>query len=224
MSNSNSGWADVDDFIVDHLLSEDPVLEECLAANATAGLPPIDVSSTQGKMLQLLARAVSARNILEIGTLGGFSTIWLARALPDDGRLITLELDPDYTKVARTNIDHAGLSDKIEVIVGDASKSLAVMADRSFDFVFVDADKQNYPHYLDEAIRLSRPGTMIVFDNVVREGEILNPESADPKVPGTRALFEKLRNHPGVDTTAIQTVGSKKWDGFLLAVVGEKQT
>ena len=221
MSNGDR-WSTVDDYIVDKLIGDDPVQQQCLKANRDAGLPEIDVSAAQGKMLELLARGVGAKRILEIGTLGGYSTIWLARALPDDGRVVTLELKEEYARVAETNIENAGLSSKIEIVLGEAVHTLSEMhieASDSFDFVFIDADKQSYAAYLDHAIRISRPGAMLVFDNVVREGEILNPDSDDPKVPGTRALYEALKDNPKVDATVVQTVGSKKWDGFLLAIV-----
>ena len=222
MKKSDPSWSDVDDYIVRHLIVDDLVLDACLTANARAGLPEIDVSPTQGRMLELLARGVGANHILEIGTLGGYSAIWLARALPDDGRLVSLELEPQYAAVARSNIDSAGLADKVDIIVGEATGSLAALEANKiarFDFVFVDADKENYATYLDHAIRLSRPGAMLVFDNVVREGGVIDPASSDPKVPGTRELYSALHNHPRVDATAIQTVGSKKWDGFLLGIV-----
>jgi predicted O-methyltransferase YrrM len=197
------------------------VLEGALAANAAAGLPAMDVSPTQGKFLQLIARMVGARRILEIGTLGGYSTIWLARALPEGGRLVTLEIDPRFAEVARANIANAGLADRVELRVGPALESIeALKAEAAvFDMVFVDADKQGYPAYLEAGIALGRPGTAIVFDNVVREGAILDPDHPDPKVPGTRALFDALANEPRVSATALQTVGEKKWDGFVLAIV-----
>ena len=224
MHSSDPRWSDVDDYIIDHLIGEDPALEACLAANLAAGLPSIDVSATQGRMLELLARATRAKYILEIGTLGGYSAICLARALGEDGRLVTLELEPDFAAVARKNIENAGQGDKVEILVGEATGTLDAMLEREgapFDLVFVDADKQNYAAYLDYAIKLSRPGALLIFDNVVREGRVVDPESDDPKVPGTRELYEFLKNHPQVDATAIQTVGAKKWDGFLMAVVRE---
>ena len=214
-------WSEVDDYIVDHLVGDDPVQEQTLKSNRQAGLPEIDVSAAQGKMLQLLAKGVGAKRILEIGTLGGYSSIWLARALPDDGKLVTLELEEEYALVAKANVERAGFTGNVEIIVGEAVKSLSALYDNScgqFDFIFIDADKQSYAAYLDHAVRLSRPGAMLVFDNVVREGEILNSDSNDPKVPGTRALYEALKDHPKVDSTAVQTDGSKKWDGFLLAI------
>ena len=222
MAKSDPRWSDVDDYIVQHLIGDDPILKACLAANAREDLPAIDVSATQGRMLELLARGVGARNILEIGTLGGYSAICLARALPENGRLVSMELDPEYAALARKNVERAGLTDQVEIMVGEAASSLVALAENDsppFDFVFVDADKENYATYLDYAVQLSRPGAMLVFDNVVRDGEVINPDSADPKVPGTRALFCALQDHPLVDATAIQTVGSKKWDGFLLGIV-----
>ncbi|WP_254305537.1 O-methyltransferase [Sphingopyxis sp. BSNA05] len=188
---SDPAWSAVDDYIVDKLIGEDATLETALANNRRAGLPPIDVSLAQGKMLQLLARGVGAKRILEIGTLGGYSSICLARALDEDGVLVTLELEGDYAAVARGNLDHAGVGHRVDIRVGPACDTLAGMcaeAETAFDFVFIDADKDNYPAYLDYAIRLSRPGTMLIFDNVVRAGEVIDPRSGDPKVAGTRAV------------------------------------
>jgi predicted O-methyltransferase YrrM len=225
LQSADPSWSDVDDYIVEHLIGEDPALAACLAANAAAGLPPIDVSITQGRMLELLARANRAKNILEIGTLGGYSAISLARGLGDGGRLVTLELEPDYAAIARQNIENAGQGDKIDILVGEAITTLEHLLEQehaAFDLVFVDADKQNYAAYLDYALKLSRPGALLIFDNVVREGRVLDPQSEDVKVPGTRELYELLKNHPKLDATAIQTVGTKKWDGFLMAVVREE--
>jgi len=216
-------WQLVDTYIAGHLLGEDPALEAALAANHAAGLPPIDVSAMQGKMLHLFARMAGARRILEVGTLGGYSTIWLARALPKDGRLVTLEIDPHHAEVARANIAAAGLADRVEVRTGPAVDTLAALEAEGaepFDLVFIDADKPTNTAYLRAAIALSRPGTTIVVDNVVREGEILDPASSDDRVQGTRRLFEMLAAEPRIDATAIQTVGAKKWDGFVLAIVG----
>lgn len=218
---SDPGWSAVDDYIVGKLIGEDRALEAALENNRRAGLPPIDVSLAQGKLLQLLARGVGAKRILEIGTLGGYSTISLARALNEDGVLVTLELEPEYAAVARSNIDHAGVGHRVDIRVGRACDTLAEMCsedEAAFDFIFIDADKDNYAAYLDHAIQLSRPGTMLVFDNVVRQGEVIDPQSSDPKVSGTRALYDALEDNPKIDATAIQTVGSKKWDGFLLAL------
>ncbi len=224
MKSADPRWSDVDDYIVEHLIGEGLVLDACLTANAAAGLPPIDVSMTQGRMLELLARANRAENILEIETLGGYSAICLARGLGDGGKLVTLELEPDFATVARLNIENAGQSDKVDILVGEAIETLEILLKQNgapFDLVFVDADKQNYAAYLDYAIKLSRPSALLIFDNVVREGGIIDPESDDPKVPGTRELYDVLKNNPNVEATAIQTVGAKKWDGFLLAVVRE---
>ena len=215
----NRDWAAVDDYIAAHLLGEDPALAGALAANAAAGLPDIDVSPPQGRMLELMARMTGARRILEVGTLGGYSTICLARALPEGGRLVTLEIDPHHAEVARRNLKAAGVADKVEVIVGPARDTLATLQG-AFDFIFIDADKPSNALYLKEALRLSRPGTAILVDNVVREGAVLDPGSDDPRVSGTRALFEAIAAEPRLSATAVQTVGAKKWDGFVLALVG----
>lgn len=215
-------WRAVDDYIGDHLLGGDPVLEAALAANEAGGLPAIDVSAAQGKMLHLYARMLGAKHILEVGTLGGYSTIWLGRALPEGGRLVTLELEPHHAEVARSNLARAGLSDRCEVRIGTAIDTLNAMiaADEGpFDFVFIDADKQGNVEYVRAAIALSRAGTVIVVDNVVREGDILDPATTDEKVIGTQRLFAMLADEPRLDATAVQTVGAKKWDGFVLALV-----
>lgn len=214
----NPRWIAVDNYVAEHLLGGDPALAAALAASAAAGLPDIEVSATHGRMLQLLARMMGARRILEIGTLGGYSTICLARALPGDGRLVTLEIDPHHAEVARANLAAAGVADKVELILGPAVDSLAAL-EGPFDFVFIDADKPSNVAYLEQALRLSRPGTAIVVDNVVREGEVLDPDSGDARVAGTRALFEAVAAEPRLTATAVQTVGAKKWDGFLLALV-----
>jgi predicted O-methyltransferase YrrM len=211
-------WAAVDDYIGDRLLGDDPALSAALAANAAAGLPEIDVSPAHGRMLQLMARMMGARRILEVGTLGGYSTICLARALPAGGRLVTLEIDPHHAAVAWENLRRAGVAGKVELIVGPAADMLAGLKG-PFDFVFIDADKPSNPLYLKEALRLSRPGTAIVVDNVVREGGVLDPRSGDERIAGTRALFDAVAAEPRLTATAIQTVGVKKWDGFLLALV-----
>ena len=211
-------WQAVDDYIAAKLLGDDDALAATLANNADQGLPPIDVSAAQGKMLSLLAQIAGAERILEIGTLGGYSTIWLARALPEGGRLLTLELEPHHAAVARANLERAGVSSKVDMRVGPAADSLATMTDEvPFDFVFIDADKQNNALYVREAIRLGRPGTTIVVDNVVREGGVLDADSDDERIVGTRALFDVLSAEPRLDATAVQTVGAKKWDGFVLA-------
>jgi predicted O-methyltransferase YrrM len=217
---SDQRWEAVDDYITGHLLGKDEALTLALEHNAANNLPPIDVSATQGKMLMLLAQMAGARRILEIGTLGGYSTIWLARALPDGGRLVTMEVDRKHVRVAKENLDRAGVGDKVQIIAGPARDSLAAMQSGDpFDFVFIDADKQGNVAYVDEAIRLGRMGTMIIVDNVVREGGVLEADSDDVRIIGTRQLFEHISNHPRLDATAVQTVGAKKWDGFLLARV-----
>lgn len=214
------GWRAVDDYIADKLLGDDEALAAALAHNHEQGLPPIDVSPAQGKMLFLLAQIAGARRILEIGTLGGYSTIWLARALPEGGQIVTLELEPHHAHVARENLERAEVSVKVDIRVGPASESLAAMkGEAPFDFIFIDADKQNNAHYVAEAIRLSRPGTTIIVDNVVREGGVLETDSEDERIVGTRALFDMLAANPRLDATAVQTVGTKKWDGFVLARV-----
>ncbi len=211
-------WAAVDDYIEGHLLSPDAALDAALWESVSAGLPEIAVAPVQGKLLQLMARMAGARRILEVGTLGGYSTIWLARALPEGGELVTLELEEHHATVARANIERAGLSDRVTVIAGPALDSLETLTD-PFDFVFIDADKQNNAAYVDHAVRLSRPGTTIVVDNVIREGGVLDADSRDERIQGTRKLFEAISANPRLTATAVQTVGVKKWDGFLVAIV-----
>ena len=215
-------WTAVDRYFTERLVPSDPILEAALEASAAAGLPSINISPVQGKFLHLLALTKGASRILEIGTLGGYSTIWLARALPIGGRLVTLELEPKHAVVARANLDRAGLCERVEIRLGPATESLAQLQAEGaepFDLIFIDADKPNNPAYLKWAVKLARRGSLIVVDNVVREGEILDPASADPNVQGTRALFELLSAEPRLASTAIQTVGSKKYDGFAMAVV-----
>ena len=219
---SPQSWTEVDDYLTQLYLPDDPALTAALAASAAAGLPDIQVSPLQGRLLMLLARMQGARRILEIGTLGGYSTIWLARGLAEGGRLTTLEVDPRHAEVACANLACAGVGDVVDVLVGPALDTLPRLASDGagpFDLVFLDADKPNNPRYLEWALRLSRPGTAIVADNVVREGEVADPESTDPNVPGTRRFHELLAAEPRVSATVIQTVGSKKWDGFALALV-----
>ena len=216
--------ATVDADIAGHLLPLDPALDASLAANAAAGLPPIDVSAAQGRMLQILAAAIGARRILEIGTLGGYSTIWLLRALPADGRIVTLELEPHHAEVARRNLAAAGAGDRVDIRIGAATDTLAAMTaagEGGFDLVFIDADKPNNVAYLYAAMALARPGALIIVDNVVREGAIVDADDPDPRVIGTRALFEMVGKEPRLTATAIQTVGAKHWDGFLLARVAD---
>jgi predicted O-methyltransferase YrrM len=212
-------WREVDDYITGLLLPSDPALDAALAANRAADLPPIDVSPAQGKLLHLLARAMSARSVLEVGTLGGYSTIWLGRALPPGGRLVTLEREPRHAAVATANIARAGLADVVEIVVGPALDTLPTL-DGPFDLVFIDADKPSNADYLAHALRLSRPGTVIVVDNVVRGGRVVDQTDRDPAVVGSRRLTEALAAEPRLSATEVQTVGSKGHDGFALAVVG----
>ncbi|MFG1398440.1 O-methyltransferase [Roseixanthobacter pseudopolyaromaticivorans] len=217
-------WSRVDDYIVETLVPADATLDAVLEASAAAGLPAINVSPAQGQMLALFARMVNARRILEIGTLGGYSTIWLARALPADGKVVTLEADSRYAEVARENFERAGVSERIDLRVGRALDTLpAVEHDAAgpFDLIFVDADKPNNPEYLVWALRLSRPGTLIVWDNVIRDGEVADAGSGDPRVQGVRRLFDLLAEDSHLSSTAIQTVGSKGYDGFALTLVQE---
>jgi predicted O-methyltransferase YrrM len=215
-------WTAVDCYLGDLLVSADPALEAALTASAAAGLPAINVSPVQGKLLHLLARAIGARNILEIGTLGGYSTIWLARALPDGGRLISLEADAKHAEVAGANIARAGMENKVEVRLGlalDLLPGLAAEIREPFDFVFIDADKPNNAAYFDWALKLSRPGSIIVVDNVVRDGDVIDAASDSPTVQGVRRFLERLAAEPRVSATAIQTVGTKGYDGFAIALV-----
>ncbi|MBS7541723.1 O-methyltransferase [Ancylobacter oerskovii] len=215
-------WSQVDTWIEDTLLPPDPALAAALEASDAAGLRAINVAPNQGKLLMLLALMRGARRILEIGTLGGYSTIWLARALPADGRLVTLEFDPHHAEVAQANIARAGLADRVEVRVGPARATLAAMiaaGEASFDLVFIDADKPNNPHYLEAALALSHPGTVIVADNVVRDGRAADPASTDESVLGIRRFMERVAAEPRLVATAVQTVGSKGYDGFALALV-----
>jgi predicted O-methyltransferase YrrM len=215
-------WTAVDRYLVERLVPADAVLEAALEANDAAGLPSIDVSPLQGKFLHLLALTKGARRILEIGTLGGYSTIWLARALPADGRMVTLELDPKHAAVARMNLERAGVSERVEIRVGPATQSLAQLQAEGaepFDLIFLDADKPSNPAYLQWALKLAYRGSLIVVDNVVREGKIVDPASTAPDVQGTRTLFDLLAAEPRLASTAIQTVGSKGYDGFAMAVV-----
>jgi predicted O-methyltransferase YrrM len=217
-------WTSVDHYLTDTLVHPDQALDEAARSNADAGLPAIDLTPNQGKLLHLLARIHRAKRILEVGTLGGYSTIWLARALPPDGTLVTLEIDPTHAQVAAANIKRAGLSSLVDLRVGSALESLANLHAAKaapFDLIFLDADKPNNPAYLDWAIKLSRPGTVIIGDNVIRDGAILDPDSTDPVVSGTRTFLECLGNHPRLDATALQTVGSKGYDGFAIAIVNE---
>ncbi len=215
-------WTEVDDYFAGLLIPSEEKLEAALLANQEAGLPAIDVTPLQGRFLELLARVSGARHILEIGTLGGYSTIWLARALPEGGRVVSLELNPLHADVARANLGNAGVLDRVDLRMGRAVESLAALEKAGaepFDMIFIDADKQGYPEYLDWALKLSRPGTLIVADNVVRDGMVIDPNSDDPNVQGVRRYTEKLASEPRLSATVLQTVGSKGYDGFALAVV-----
>ena len=222
MSSNQDTWSAVDRYLSDALLPHDEALEAALASSVAAGLPQIHVAPNQGKLLQLLARAVGARRILEIGTLAGYSTIWMARALPPGGRLVTLEFDAKHAEVARGNIAHAGLADAVELRLGRALETLPRLAAEGaepFDFMFIDADKPSIPDYVAWALKLSRPGSMIVIDNVVREGAVIDAASADAAVQGVRRMNELLAREPRLSATAIQTVGSKGYDGLAIAIV-----
>lgn len=219
-------WSAVDEYAADLFVGDDPVLKGTLADSTAAGLPEIAVSPAYGKLLTLLARAVGARRILEIGTLGGYSTICLARALPPDGRLVSLEINPFHADVARANIARAGLAGQVEVLVGRAVDSLAALAAASrgpFDLIFIDADKPGYTDYLVWSLRLTRSGTLIIADNVVRRGNVIDPESDDPNVQGVRRFNEMLAAEPRVEATILQTVGEKGYDGLAIAVVKEAE-
>ena len=211
---SQDAWTTVDRYLTDTLLEPDPALEAALAASEAGGLPAINVAPNQGKLLMLLAQMAGARRILEIGALGGYSTIWLARALPADGRLITLEYVPHHAEVARRNIARAGFEAQVEVKVGAALDTLPTL-EGPFDFVFIDADKESYPAYFEWSLKLARPGTVIVADNVVRAGKVLEPKG-DANAEGVRRMHDLIAAEPRVAATAVQTVGSKGWDGFCL--------
>ena len=218
MSEPNFGL--VDEYIADLLVEDDPALKAALAASEAAGLPQINVAPNQGKLLMLLAQAIGAHKILEIGTLGGYSTIWLARALPPGGNLVTLEANPSYAKVAYANIARAGLTSLVEIRVGPARDTLPSLAEKvPFDLIFIDADKPSTPNYFQWAVRHAHRGSLIVVDNVVREGAIIEESSDDPNVVGMRRFFELASADPRVSGTAIQTVGSKGHDGLAILLV-----
>jgi predicted O-methyltransferase YrrM len=219
---SDDLWTRVDEYLDAFYTPPDPALDAALRASDAAGLPHIQVSATQGKMLTLLAQMQGATNILEIGTLGGYSTIWLARALPSHGRLITLEYEAKHAEVARANIAHAGFAHQVDVRVGKAADTLPLLASEgkgSFDFVFIDADKQGYPIYFEWALKLCRTGSVIVLDNMIRQGGVIDPKSPDDRIAGVRKTHEMIAREPCVSATAIQTVGGKGYDGFVLARV-----
>ncbi|SOD73836.1 predicted O-methyltransferase YrrM [Jatrophihabitans sp. GAS493] len=213
-------WTAVDDVFAASLLEPDPILEGALRASDAAGLPAISVSAAQGKYLYLQALSLRATRILEVGTLGGYSAIWMARALGDEGRLTTLEAEPRHAEVARANIAAAGLQDRVEVIVGRAIETLPTLEDRApFDLVFIDADKPSNADYFDWAVRLGHPGTVIIVDNVVRDGAIADPTNAEASVEGVRRLNKAVEAQPRVSATVVQTVGAKGYDGFMYCVV-----
>jgi predicted O-methyltransferase YrrM len=220
---SQETWDDVDRYVDEQLIGADPALDAALAASVDAGLPPIAVTPSQGKLLYLLARSIGARSILEIGALGGYSTIWLARAVAPDGAVVTLEADAAYAEVASANIARAGFAELVDVRVGAALDSLAPLAAEQrepFDLVFIDADKQNTPEYFKATLELTRSGGLIVADNVIRDGAIVDPAARqNPDVIGSRRLHELLADEPRVSATTIQTVGAKGYDGFTLALV-----
>lgn len=219
---SSEQWKAVDDYLNRHYWPSDPIQAATLQAQAAAGLPTANVAPNQGKFLMMLAKMSGAKRILEIGTLGGFSTIWLARALPPDGHLITLEYDPTHAEVATQNIAAAGFANQVSVRVGPAIATLPILHDEgqaAFDFVFIDADKGNNANYVQWAITLGRPGTVIVVDNVVRDGRVLLADSDDPSVKGTRLVHEYIASEPRLTAVALQTVGSKGYDGFTLAMI-----
>jgi len=215
-------WAAVDRYLEDTLLQSDPVLAAVIEASAAAGLPPIAVSPSQGKLLFMLAKAIGATRILELGTLGGYSAVWLARSLATDGRLVTVEADPKHAEVARTNFARAGVAGVVDLRIGPALEVLPQLEGEGagpFDLVFIDADKGNYPDYLEWAIKLCRPGSLIVADNVVRDGKVVDGNSEDPSVRGVRRFMAQLATDRRVTATAIQTVGSKGYDGFAVILV-----
>ena len=223
MSDSSGElWTAVDEYLVGKLIPTDAALTAARAANAEAKLPAIDVSPAQGKFLYLLAKIQGARRILEVGTLGGYSTIWLARALPEGGKLVTLEIEKRHAEVALKNVQRACVAERVELRLAPAAESLAALVKEGvepFDFIFIDADKPNNPVYLEWAMKLARPGTVVVVDNVIREGAVVDAESKDASVQGTRRLFDLMASNPRLEATALQTVGGKGYDGFVMAIV-----
>ncbi|MFJ4164918.1 O-methyltransferase [Microbacterium sp. NPDC089698] len=215
-----ANWRAADDYLSETLVGHDPALEAALAAQQAAGMPAIEVAPVSGKLLNLLARIAGARRVLEIGTLGGYSTIWMARAVGDGGRVVTIEAEPDNAAVARASIDAAGVGERVEIRLGRAAEVLpALEDDEPFDLIFIDADKESNTIYLDWAARLGHPGSVVVVDNIGREGDIVDPASSDSMVVGTREGLEMLGRDPRFDATALQTVGVKGWDGVAIALV-----
>jgi len=215
-------WKQVDRYFTDALILPGDGFDAALDTNHKADLPAIDVTSLQGKFLELLVRVTGARRVLEIGTLGGYSTLWLARSLPAGGHVVTLELEPRHAEVARTNLEVAGLASCVNLRVGPAADTLAVLVREHvapFDFIFIDADKASYPEYLQSSLTLSRPGTLIVADNVVRDGKVIDPENPDPNIQGVRRFTELIAAERRLSSTVLQTVGSKGYDGFAISIV-----
>ena len=222
MYESQQQWRDVDRYFVDELVGEDTALRRAREASRAAGLPDHEVAPNQAKLLALLCEMVGARRVLEFGTLGGYSTIWLARAVGEQGHVTTMEVDETHAAVARANFERAGVANRIKLLFGaaaDSVRQLVADSEPAFDLIFIDADKPNNPIYLSAALELSRPGTVIVCDNVVRDGAVTDPASDDPRVHGTRSLIKAIGNNPRLSATALQTVGIKGWDGFALAIV-----
>lgn len=215
-------WSQVDDYLNELLIPSDRLLEQTLHRNTEAGLPAHDVAPNQGKFLQLLLQIHGSARVLEIGTLGAYSTIWMARALPEHGKIVTLEADPHHAEIARTNLVQAGLIDKVDLRIGPALTTLPDVQEdyrEPFDLIFIDADKPSNPDYLRWALRLSRPGSLIIGDNIVRDGEVIHAESTDPRVQGVRQFLKLIADHPRLEATALQTVGSKGYDGLVIARV-----
>lgn len=223
-NHPDSLWTKVDKYFGDLLVTTDEALDAAVAANHAAKLPAIDITPLQGSFLELLVRMSGARRILEIGTLGGYSTIWLARALPKDGRVTTLELEPHHAAVARANFQHADVHKKIDILLGPAADTLRSLIKKKsapFDLIFIDADKSGYPEYLTLSLKLSRPGTVIVADNVVRDGKVINSRSKDQSIQGVRRFIELVAAEPRLRATVLQTVCGKGYDGFFIGVVVE---
>lgn len=221
---SDATWTKVDGYITEKLLEKDPVLERTIQSQEESGLPMINVTAPQGRMLGLLVKISGARKVLELGTLGGYSTTWLARALPDGGKVTSLEINRKHADIAMSNLRNAGVSDRVEIKLGDAMKSMQELIDDGsvpFDVIFVDADKDNLSGYLELSLKLSHPGTVIVVDNVVRNGKIVDPENNEASVAGVRNLMEAVSGLVGIESTVIQTVGEKGYDGFMLIRVND---